>query len=69
MVEIARYLTALEQLKKANLADKRALLLWVKAITGKETPSSSQFNEAIPNTNRKELLKVRTELEQLLHLD
>ncbi|MBQ7632319.1 MAG: hypothetical protein IJS82_06145 [Paludibacteraceae bacterium] len=63
---IARYLTALEQLGKANLTDKHDLRLWVQKITGKEVPSSSQFNEAIPNRNRKELQKARTEWEKLL---
>lgn len=56
---IARYLTALEQLDIADLEDKHALRLWVQQVTGKKTPSASQFNEAIPNTNRKEVAKVR----------
>lgn len=56
---IARYLTALEQLEIADLEDKHALRLWVQQVTGKKAPSASQFNEAIPNTNRKEIAKVR----------
>lgn len=56
---IARYLTALEQLEMADFEDKHALRLWVQQVTGKKAPSASQFNEAIPNTNRKEVAKVR----------
>lgn len=63
---MARYLTALEQLGKADLTDKHALRLWVQKVTEKKVPSSSQFNEAIPNRNRKELQKARTEWEKLL---
>ena len=62
---IARYLTALEQMGKANLTDKHALRIWVMNITDKDVPSSSQFNEAVPNTNRKELAQLR---EQWTHL-
>jgi len=66
LANISRYLTALDQLGKANLTDKHALRLWVKKVTGKEVPDSSHFNEAIPNNNRKELVKIRTQLEHLL---
>ncbi len=63
---IARYLTALEQLNKINLSNRTALRAWVANVTAKTVPSSSQFNEAIPNKNRSEVAKVRRQLEKLL---
>lgn len=65
---VARYLTALDQLGKINLTNKGALRAWVARITEKEVPNSSQFNEALPNTNRSEVAKIRRELERSLQL-
>ena len=66
---VARYLTAMEQLGIINLSDRHNLRWWVQQVTGKDIPSSSQFNEALPNKNKKEVLKTRTLLLQLLHLN
>lgn len=63
---IAKYLTALEQLGKADLSDKRDLRLWVAQVTGKKVPSPSQFNEAIPAKAKDKLAKARVELSRLL---
>lgn len=65
---IAQYLTALEKLGKANLADKRALRLWVKHITGKQVPSSSQFNEAVPSTTTSKVSQAKRTLEPIIQL-
>lgn len=64
---VSRYLTALERMNLANLDDKHSLRLWVKNVTKKEVPSSSQFNEAIPNTNKKEVSKIKDLLERSLN--
>ena len=64
---IARHLTALEQLHKMNLSDRYNLRLWVMKISNKKVPNSSQFNEAIPSTNRREVAQLRTRLEQLIN--
>lgn len=56
---VSRYLTALDQLGYADLSDRHYLRLWVQEVTGKKVPNSSQFNEAIPNTNRREVAKAR----------
>ena len=64
----AQYLTALEKLGKANLKDKRNLRIWVETVTGKQTPNSSQFNEAIPSTAKNKVAAARKELERLLQL-
>lgn len=63
---VSRYLTALEQMNKADLTDRTALRAWVHEVTKKEVPPMSQFNEAIPSTNRKELAKIRQQWEKLL---
>ena len=63
---IAKYLTALEQLDKANLSDKRNLRLWVAQVTDKKVPSPSQFNEAIPAKAKDKVAKAREELSRLL---
>lgn len=64
---IAQYLTALQRMGYADLADKYHLRLWVAEVTKKEVPSSSQFNEAIPSTATTKINKAQKELEQLLH--
>ena len=66
---VARYLTALDELHKINLSNKAALRIWVARTTKKDVPSSSQFNEALPNNNRKEVAAVRRELENLFSSD
>ena len=56
MKEVARYLTALEKLgymSPAKSAQKALLRQWVMAVTGKQAPESSPFNQAYPSTNRK----------------
>ena len=63
---IAKYLTALEQMGKANLTDKHNLRLWVAQVTGKNVPSSSQFNEAIPAKPKEKVLKMKQEIEKLI---
>jgi hypothetical protein len=66
LANIAKYLTALEQLNKADLNDKRNLRMWVAQITGKKVPSPSQFNEAIPAKAKDKVAKARDELSRLL---
>ena len=63
---IAKYLTALEQMGKANLTDKQNLRLWVAQVTGKNVPSSSQFKEAIPAKPKEKVLKMKQEIEKLI---
>jgi len=63
---VAQYLTALQQLGKADLKDKHHLRLWVEDVTGKNVPNSSQFNEAIPSQTRTKVSSARKELEAIL---
>ena len=63
---VAQYLTALEKLGKVNLTDKYHLRLWIEQITGKQVPSSSQFNEAIPSKATGKVLKAQKDLERIL---
>ena len=64
---VAQYLTALQKMGYADLADKYHLRLWVAEVTQKEVPNSSQFNEAIPSTATTKVNKAQKELEHLLH--
>ena len=64
---VAQYLTALQKMGYADLADKYHLRLWVAEVTKKEVPNSSQFNEAIPSTATTKVNKAQKELEHLLH--
>lgn len=66
MALIAQYLTALEQLDKADLKDKRALRSWVAEITGKSVPQTSPFNEAFSNTSKPKVAEARKELESII---
>lgn len=66
MAIVAYYLTALEQLGYAVLSNKQSLRLWVAQVTHKKVPDTSHFNEALPSTNRKEVAKIRHQLEELL---
>lgn len=63
---MAQYLTALEKMGKAKLIDKHNLRLWVAQVTGKQVPSSSQFNDAIPCAVPTKVNKAQKELERLL---
>ena len=63
---IARYLTALEKLGHADLSDKPSLRIWVAQVTDKEVPTPSQFNEAIPSTNRTAVAAAKEEWQKLL---
>ena len=63
---IAQYLTALERLGKARITDKHALRLWVEQVTGKKTPDSNHFNEAIPSTTDSKVLAAQKEIERIL---
>lgn len=66
LANIAKYLTALEQLGEADLSDKRNLRLWVAQVTRKKVPTPSQFNEAIPAKAKDKVAKARNELTRLL---
>ena len=66
MAIVAYYLTALEQLGYVSLSNKQSLRLWVSQVTHKKVPDTSHFNEALPSTNRKEVAKIRHQLETLL---
>lgn len=63
---VAQYLTALEKLGMVNLTDKYHLRLWIEQITGKQVPSSSQFNEAIPSKATGKVLKAQKDIERIL---
>ena len=63
---VAQYLTAIQQLGKADLKDKHHLRLWVEEVTGKKVPNSSQFNEAIPSQTVTKVSSARKELEDIL---
>ena len=63
---VAQYLTALEKLGKADLKDKRQLRNWVAETTGKQVPSTSQFNEAVPSQASSKVSAARKEIESLL---
>ena len=65
---VAQYLTALQQLGKANLKDKHHLRLWVEEVTGKKVPNSSQFNEAIPSQTVTKVSSARKKLEAVLEI-
>lgn len=66
MALIAQYLTALEQLGKADLKDKRALRPWVAEVTGKSVPPTSPFNEAFSNISKQKVAAARKELEPII---
>jgi hypothetical protein len=66
MSYIAQYLTALEQLGKANLNNVYALQEWVEQVTGKRTPDYSHFNAAFPCKSEKKVAKAREKLERIL---
>lgn len=63
---VAQYLTALEKLGKAKLTDRYHIRLWIEQITGKQVPSSSQFNEAIPSKATGKVLKAQKDIERIL---
>ena len=63
---VAQYLTALEKLGKVNLTDRYHIRLWIEQITGKQVPSSSQFNEAIPSKATGKVLKAQKDIERIL---
>lgn len=63
---VAQYLTALEKMGKADLKDKRNLRMWIAQTTGKQVPSTSQFNEAVPSRAASKVAAARKELENLL---
>jgi len=63
---VAQYLTALEKLGKADLKDKRQLRNWVAETTGKQVPSTSQFNEAVPSQASSKVSAARKEIESIL---
>lgn len=63
---VAQYLTALEMEGKIKLNDKHALRMWVERITGKNVPSSSQFNEAIPSKAKSKISAAQAEIKHLL---
>jgi hypothetical protein len=65
---VSQYLTALQQLEKADLEDKYHLRLWVAEVTGKEVPNSSQFNEAIPSQTFTKISAARKKLETALEI-
>lgn len=65
---VAHYLTALQKMGLADLTDKSRLRLWVAQTTGKEVPSTSQFNEAVPGKANAKIAAAKAELEHLLHL-
>lgn len=63
---VAQYLTALEKLGKADLKDKRNLRKWIAEVTGKQVPSVSQFNEAVPSQASSKVAAARKEIESIL---
>ena len=63
---MAQHLTALKDLGKAHLDDKRNLRLWVARVTEKKVQSPSQFNEAVPSTNKKKVANAREVIERIL---
>lgn len=63
---VAQYLTALEKLGKAKLTDRYHMRMWIEQITGKQVPSSSQFNEAIPSKATGKVLKAQKDIERIL---
>lgn len=63
---VSQYLTALEQKGKIKLNDKHALRMWVERTTGKNVPSSSQFNEAIPSKTKSKITAALSEIERIL---
>ena len=63
---VARYLTALQEMGKADLSKRHALRMWIADVTGKSVPGMSQFNEALPSTYRQKIAEARAEIEPLL---
>ena len=66
MALVAHYLTALQKMGMADLTDKTRLRLWIAAVTKKDVPNTSQFNEAIPSTSNGKVAKAQKELEEIL---
>lgn len=63
---MAQHLVALSRMGYLDISDKPRLRRWVASITGKQVPSSSQFNEAITNVSMSKLLKAESDLRNLL---
>lgn len=63
---MAQHLVALSRMGFLDISDKPRLRRWVASITGKQVPSSSQFNEAITNVSMSKLLKAESDLRNLL---
>lgn len=63
---MVQHLVALSKMGYLDISDKPRLRRWVASITGKQVPSSSQFNEAITNVSMSKLLKAESDLRNLL---
>ena len=69
MKEVARYLTALDNLgymSPAKSVQKAMLRQWVISVTGKQAPESSPFNQAYPSTNKKGVLDAEKVIKETL---
>ncbi len=63
---ISQYLTALEKMGYADLTNKPSLRLWVNKVTGKDVPTSSEFNAAIPSTVPSKISNASKAIEKIL---
>ncbi|MBP5477005.1 MAG: hypothetical protein J6Y00_04900, partial [Paludibacteraceae bacterium] len=60
------YLTALRQSGYLDDKDLYNLRLWLIHVTGKEVPSTSQFNEAYPSKATTKVTKAKQQIERAL---
>ena len=63
---MVQHLVALSKMGYLDISDKPRLRQWISALTGKQVPSSSQFNEAFANVSISKVLKAESALRDIL---
>ena len=66
LAQTMHYMTALQQIGNLDDKDLYNLRLWLAEVTGKEIPSSSQFNEAYPSKATTKVAKAKLHIEKAL---
>lgn len=66
LAQTMHYLTALRQSGYLDDKDLYNLRLWLIQVTGKEVPSTSQFNEAYPSKATTKVTKAKQQIERAL---
>lgn len=66
LAQTMHYLTALQQSGYLDDKDLYNLRLWLTDVTGKDVPSTSQFNEAYPSKATTKVAKAKEQIERAL---